>query len=71
LGSEHSYGPHSKLQDAREIFLRVTAKHTDKRALIILSQEMAPSALAMAPGITGSVCKLHCLLPYTFVHLYI
>lgn len=55
LGAESIYGPHGRADNAREVFLRITVSHPNKQALAIMSKEMAPSALSMAPGITGSV----------------
>eukprot|EP01125_Pyxidicula_operculata_P007726 TRINITY_DN2616_c0_g1_i3.p1 TRINITY_DN2616_c0_g1~~TRINITY_DN2616_c0_g1_i3.p1 ORF type:complete len:630 (+),score=111.76 TRINITY_DN2616_c0_g1_i3:758-2647(+) len=54
LGSEQSYGPVlSRTQHSREVLLRFVASHSDKRALGLLAKEVIPSALSMAPGITG------------------
>ncbi|KAI9187873.1 hypothetical protein H9P43_002264 [Blastocladiella emersonii ATCC 22665] len=56
LGSEELYGPHrrDRLAGAREVVLRLTAAHPDRRALGLLAMELAPSATCMAPGITGA-----------------
>jgi len=54
LGAEHTYGPHSRAQSAREVILRIAVRHTDQKALEVLVYEFAPAALAMAPGITGA-----------------
>ena len=53
LGAEATYGPHSRARAAREVVLKVAARHTDKAALELLARELAPSATAMAQGITG------------------
>lgn len=56
LGSEHSYGPHSRALESREVILRLVATHKSKKALDnILAKEITPAALSMAPGITGGV----------------
>jgi len=54
LGAEASYGPNGRMDNSREILLRIAVTHSDKRALALLAKEITPSALAMAPGITGS-----------------
>ncbi len=53
LGSEATYGPHSRARAAREVVLKIAARHADKAALELLARELAPSATAMAQGITG------------------
>lgn len=53
LGAEATYGPHSRARAAREVVLKVAARHADKAALELLARELAPSATAMAQGITG------------------
>ncbi len=52
LGSEATYGPHARVQP-REVMVKVGARHSSREALEIFSREMAPMALAAAPGITG------------------
>jgi hypothetical protein len=54
LGAEHSYGPHSRARDTREVVLRLVAKHKDPKALMLFAKEFAPAATSMAPGITGA-----------------
>jgi Acyclic terpene utilisation family protein AtuA len=53
LGSEATYGPHSRARAAREVILKIAARHSDKGALELLARELAPSATSMAQGITG------------------
>ncbi|MCA0240412.1 MAG: DUF1446 domain-containing protein [Proteobacteria bacterium] len=53
LGAEATYGPHSRARAAREVVLKIAARHADKAALELLARELAPSATAMAQGITG------------------
>lgn len=55
LGSETTYGVHSKGQDCREVVVKITAHHQDKKALGFFAREIAQAATAMAPGITGLV----------------
>ncbi|CAB4493180.1 DUF1446-domain-containing protein [Rhizophagus irregularis] len=53
LGAEHTYGPHARAHDTREVILNITVHHDDPQALIIFGMELAPAATCMAPGITG------------------
>eukprot|EP01128_Nolandella_sp_AFSM9_P006555 TRINITY_DN3406_c0_g1_i1.p1 TRINITY_DN3406_c0_g1~~TRINITY_DN3406_c0_g1_i1.p1 ORF type:complete len:647 (+),score=137.19 TRINITY_DN3406_c0_g1_i1:93-1943(+) len=53
LGSEWLYGDQSRDTNSREIVLRISATHKNRKALQLLAKEITPSALAMAPGITG------------------
>jgi len=53
LGAEGTYGPHSRMQDSREVILKIAARHGERAALELLAREIAPSATAMAQGITG------------------
>lgn len=53
LGAESTYGPHARSEHTREVVLKVAAKHPQRDALELLAREIAPSATAMAQGITG------------------
>ena len=53
IGAESTYGQWSRCKDAREVILKIAARHGDKGALDLLAKEIAPSATSMAPGITG------------------
>jgi Acyclic terpene utilisation family protein AtuA len=53
LGAEHTYGPHAKALETREVVLRIGVHHDSPAALRIFGAEVAPSATSMAPGITG------------------
>ncbi|RYX98023.1 MAG: DUF1446 domain-containing protein [Comamonadaceae bacterium] len=53
LGAEGTYGPHARTADSREVVLKIAAKHPSRDALELLAREIAPSATAMAQGITG------------------
>jgi hypothetical protein len=55
LGSETTYGAHSRALDNREIVVKIAAHHQDKKALGIFAREIAQAATAMAPGLTGLV----------------
>ncbi|MDR0477874.1 MAG: DUF1446 domain-containing protein, partial [Desulfobulbaceae bacterium] len=53
IGAESTYGEWARCQHAREVILKIAARHTDKEALNLLAREIAPAATSMAPGITG------------------
>jgi hypothetical protein len=53
IGAESTYGPHSRATPSREVVLKIAAKHPARAALDLLAREIAPSATAMAQGITG------------------
>lgn len=53
LGAESTYGPHARTRHSREVILKLAAKHPQREALELLAREIAPSATAMAQGITG------------------
>ncbi len=53
LGAESTYGPHARTHGTREVILKIAARHASRDALDLLAREIAPSATAMAQGITG------------------
>lgn len=53
LGAEDSYGPHGHAQATREVVMRLSARHRDKRALELLAAESASPVTSMAPGTSG------------------
>ncbi|CBL44657.1 Conserved hypothetical protein [gamma proteobacterium HdN1] len=53
LGTETTYGPHSRIKNPREVFLRIALKHPNRAALELFSREVAQASTAMVPGITG------------------
>lgn len=55
LGSEATYGKHSRCLDSREVIIKIGAVHDDKKALGILAREIAQAATGMAPGVSGLV----------------
>jgi len=55
LGSETTYGSHAQAAHNREVIVKISVRHDDKRALGIFAREIAQAATAMAPGITGLV----------------
>ena len=53
MGAESTYGPHARMGATREVILKIAARHASRDALELLAREIAPSATAMAQGITG------------------
>lgn len=53
LGSESNWGAHARRRDTREVVLKISVHHSDKRALELFGRECIPPATAMAQGITG------------------
>ncbi|MCM0612770.1 DUF1446 domain-containing protein [Marinobacter sediminum] len=55
LGTEATYGHHSRMHDCREVVVKISTAHPKKEALVLFSREIAQAATGMAPGITGIV----------------
>jgi hypothetical protein len=55
LGTETTYGPQGRHGDTREVVIKISATHPDKKALVIFSREIAQAGTGMAPGLTGIV----------------
>lgn len=55
LGTETTYGPHARYQDAREVVVKIAVTHPFKEACLFFASEIAQAATGMAPGITGIV----------------
>jgi len=55
LGSESTYGNNSQSLNSREVVVKISVMHEDRRALNLFGLEIAQAATAMAPGITGLV----------------
>jgi hypothetical protein len=53
LGTGATYGAVARDSAAREVVLKIGARHTDEKALEILAREIAPAASSMAQGLTG------------------
>lgn len=55
LGAEATYGPMANptAAQAREVVLKIGARHAEEKALAILAREIAPAAASMAQGLTG------------------
>jgi hypothetical protein len=54
LGTESAYGPHARLLPAREVVLRLTVTHAERRALEMFSREFAAPGTSWSPGTTGA-----------------
>src|SRR5699024_6262547 len=53
LGSEATYGPHSRMRQSREVMAKIAAVHADRDARKLRTRGIAQAATAMAPGMTG------------------
>jgi hypothetical protein len=53
LGAESVYGPHARVPHAREVVMRLSVEHDDRRALDIFAREIAPAGTSWSPGTTG------------------
>ncbi|HEV7341741.1 MAG TPA: acyclic terpene utilization AtuA family protein [Sphingopyxis sp.] len=53
IGAESSYGANSQARGAREVVLKIAAKHGDPKALELLVREFTSAGTSMAPGFTG------------------
>lgn len=53
LGAETLYGANARTQNAREVMLRVTMDHPQKKALEIFAREIAPAGTSWSPGTTS------------------
>jgi hypothetical protein len=55
LGAEATYGANARpeARNAREVVLKIGARHADEKALEVLAREIAPAASSMAQGLTG------------------
>ncbi|MDQ1583735.1 MAG: hypothetical protein QOF36_1789, partial [Microbacteriaceae bacterium] len=53
IGTEDTYGPAVRRDDAREVVLKLAARDPRADALQLLAREFAPAALSMAPGMSG------------------
>lgn len=53
IGAEALYGPNGRAAAAREVMMRLTVEHEDRRALEVFSREIAPSSIASTPALLG------------------
>jgi hypothetical protein len=54
LGTESAYGPHARALPTREVVLRLTVTHAERRALEMFSREFAAPGTSWSPGTTGA-----------------
>lgn len=50
LGAESMYGAHARVEESREIVLRIAVQHRDRKALAFLQKESASAGTSMGPG---------------------
>ncbi|XP_061188925.1 uncharacterized protein LOC133197098 [Saccostrea echinata] len=56
IGSEHMYGPKSRVpQGVRDALLWLAVHHKNKKALEFFAKEIAPAGTGMAPGLTNII----------------
>lgn len=53
VGSESQYGDHKEIKNAREVFVKIAAKHHDALGIGVLLKETAGLGLATPPGLSG------------------
>lgn len=54
LGTESAFGQHAKIQNSREVVLRVSVRHPQKKALELMAREVAAPGTSWSPGTTGA-----------------
>jgi hypothetical protein len=52
IGAETMYGPHARAPAAREVMMRLTVTHPERRALEMFARELTPSGTSWSPGTT-------------------
>jgi hypothetical protein len=55
IGAEAAYGPRGTASGAREVFMRASADHTEKRGVEMFCRESLASTSAMAPGSSATI----------------
>lgn len=53
IGAEDTYGANSRIDDSREVILKVGLRHAKKEALEIFSTEFVPAGISMGQGSCG------------------
>lgn len=53
LGSEGTYGPHSRAQSAREVVLKIAVHHESREAVATFIREIPSIGLSGPPGVSG------------------
>jgi hypothetical protein len=54
IGAESCYGPHARVEGAREVVMRLSVRHPSKEALEIFGREIAAAGTSWSPGTTGA-----------------
>ncbi|MEM7119303.1 MAG: acyclic terpene utilization AtuA family protein [Chloroflexota bacterium] len=68
LGGESQFGPHGQAADMREVVLKMSAHHDDRKALSFFAREVPSSALSMAQSLIGGGSGLPRPMPLIRVH---
>lgn len=55
LGTETTYGAHARVQNNREVVVKMAVKHLFKEACMFFASEIAQASTGMAPALTGLV----------------
>ena len=55
LGIESTYGSHSRIQESREVVVKIAVKHMFKEACMFFASEIAQASTGMAPALAGIV----------------
>lgn len=53
LGAETTYGPHSRLRHSREVILKISVHHDERKAVARFVREIPSLALGGPPGVSG------------------
>lgn len=53
VGAESMYGPNARVEAPREVVMRLTVSHDDRRALGVFAREATSPGTSMSPGTTG------------------
>ena len=55
LGIESTYGSHSRIQESREVVVKIAVKHMFKEVCMFFASEIAQASTGMAPALAGIV----------------
>ncbi|MFZ5699516.1 MAG: acyclic terpene utilization AtuA family protein [Pseudomonadota bacterium] len=55
LGTESTYGAHARIQNPREVVVKIACVHNEKSALRLFGREIAQAGTGMVPGLSGIV----------------
>lgn len=53
IGAEETYGANRRIQESREVIIKLGVRHEEKGALEIFAREIATSGVSMSQGTTG------------------